>query len=98
MSRREFKDWQHPIRSLLVLTLTDSFKAISSVRTWEHKSYVASLSLCTYTKCSARVVPPVAWMWLSPEDSRRWSVASLKSRSSRNVGHKPRQDKGRWSY
>ena len=52
----------------------------------------------TCTASSARVVPQVALMWLSHEDSHRWSVENQKSHSSWNVGHKPKLGKGRWSY
>ena len=37
-------------------------------------------------------------MWLSPEDSHRWSVENRKSRCSWNGGSKSKLDKDRWSY
>ena len=37
-------------------------------------------------------------MWLSHEDSHRWSVENQKSLSSWNVGNKSKLGKDRWSY
>src|SRR4029453_15118370 len=93
-----YKDWRRPIPLLLVTRHIAWCKGIFSARTWEHKTCVASPSPYTYTTCSARVVPPVALILLSPEDSRRWWVESRKSRCSWNGGSKRRQDMGRWSY
>ena len=53
---------------------------------------VAEPSTCTAS--SRRVVPRVVWMWLSPEDSHRWSVENKKSVSSWNGGSKPRAGQG----
>jgi class 3 adenylate cyclase len=90
-----YKDWRRPIPLPLVTRHIAWCKGIFSAMTWEHKICVASPSPYTYTTCSARVVPPVALILLSPEDSRRWWVESRKSRCSWNGGSKRRQDMGR---
>src|SRR6266446_9020571 len=76
----------------------DWCRAILRARTWAHKHRVASPSPCEFIKCSVRVVPQVAWMLRSPEDSHRWWVANRKSLCCWNGGNKPNLVKGRWSY